>query len=195
MIRHYKKALQTKQAWRAFSLSGSRVALLVDCDFRQSRSGFSRCVSIHALRVECDSPARNNHVQTLRFNPRTPCGVRQPEQPPYQTRLEFQSTHSVWSATSSLTPLICLMEVSIHALRVECDPNAIAASAARKSFNPRTPCGVRRCLPSICTCLPEFQSTHSVWSATRHRVSVHDHGAVSIHALRVECDVGKLRRK
>ena len=32
MIRHYKKALQTKQAWRAFSLSGSRVALRVECD-------------------------------------------------------------------------------------------------------------------------------------------------------------------
>lgn len=54
MIRHYKKALQTKQAWRAFSLSDSRVALRVECDADWELWMQAAAVSIHALRVECD---------------------------------------------------------------------------------------------------------------------------------------------
>ena len=33
-------------------------------------------VSIHALLAECDSFRLHNHRSYVRFNPRTPCGVR-----------------------------------------------------------------------------------------------------------------------
>ena len=123
------------------------------------------------------------------FNPRTPCGVRQPHYGYRRKRGRFQSTHSLRSATQvhehgfvpgrvsihallaecdgvecpqdaqyfrfqsthslrSATPtgeLVTMMEtVSIHALLAECDGNPRTTKILTKSFNPRTPCGVRR---------------------------------------------------
>ena len=79
------------------------------------------CVSIHALLAECDNSSPLKRYATLRFNPRTPCGVRRttkrntktiesfnPRTPCgvrpefYLLNIEiflFQSTHSLRSAT------------------------------------------------------------------------------------------------
>ena len=85
---------------------------------------------------------------------------------PRKRRVSFQSTHSLWSATDGTGR-----------------PGSIV-----RSFNPRTPCGVRpRAAISSFSCL-RFQSTHSLWSATHLSVRLQVFRMVSIHALLVECD-------
>ena len=122
----------------------------------------------------------------------------------------FQSTHSLRSATDMYSTVETYRDVSIHALLAECDvwarlkefyaPVSIHALLAEcdcsrscyksktRSFNPRTPCGVRRRVWPGKTRRPRFQSTHSLRSATvlcRYRFFS---CSVSIHALLAECD-------
>ena len=84
-------------------------------------------------------------------------------------RVQFQSTHSLRSATPKVAPMAFSSGVSIHALLAECDDDAnrkfeelIAFQSTHslrsatiagqrkvnkyKGFNPRTPCGVRHVL-------------------------------------------------
>ena len=146
-------------------------------------------VSIHALRVECDPPNLPQKNGSKSFNPRTPCGVRRTGFPVALSLDQFQSTHSVWSATMGAPELFFVCYVSIHALRVECDTSTTSITASdwcfnprtpcgvrpvtyylgciSSRFNPRTPCGVRLSSPSWACRSSKFQSTHSVWSATR----------------------------
>ena len=79
-----------------------------------------------------------------RFNPRTPCGVRLKVIHIAKASIVFQSTHSLRSATGRCTAKRWQLEVSIHALLAECDRSASAGLTSQGSFNPRTPCGVRR---------------------------------------------------
>ena len=79
---------------------------------------------------------------------------------------QFQSTHSLRSATVLGLLLLPLRDVSIHALLAECDYLGSTKSALIRGFNPRTPCGVR-----LAT------------SLARGLVRL-----VSIHALLAECD-------
>ena len=103
--------------------------------------------------------------------------------------------------------------VSIHALLAECDPLMRCSELLNSCFNPRTPCGVRRCCTSKKQKFMKFQSTHSLRSATRHAghdppdetfQSTHSlrsatlpssfpfgRNRVSIHALLAECDSRK----
>ena len=55
----------------------------------------------------------------------------------------FQSTHSLRSATTLDPEQLAQLQVSIHALLAECDMAGSRPRHRRKSFNPRTPCGVR----------------------------------------------------
>ena len=122
-------------------------------------------VSIHALLAECDSTRERMPEPFSCFNPRTPCGVRPSTgvAPPDNKR--FQSTHSLRSATKREAEEAVKVTVSIHALLAECDQGqeeffssmlvSIHALLAEcdllcppllfnpRSFNPRTPCGVR----------------------------------------------------
>ena len=123
-------------------------------------------VSIHALLAECDLSQVNEEMNRGRFNPRTPCGVRPYSKVPSSSLMTFQSTHSLRSATQNRHMEYLVRFVSIHALLAECDSVFMAACYLLNSFNPRTPCGVRR---EPCTTSPavqEFQSTHSLRSAT-----------------------------
>ena len=125
-------------------------------------------VSIHALLAECDSRRFPRRPGKIRFNPRTPCGVRHGNQRGHGPRIP----------------------VSIHALLAECDFRVpFARSSLLISFNPRTPCGVRPvgmgahwlfCLVSIHALLAECDQ---VGGCPNH------HGIVSIHALLAECDL------
>ena len=78
-------------------------------------------VSIHALLAECDLRILQGDFHHVRFNPRTPCGVRRHGTfcPPLTTL--FQSTHSLRSATGTTSETINQTTVSIHALLAECD--------------------------------------------------------------------------
>ena len=78
----------------------------------------------------------------------------------------FQSTHSLRSATALDDLDMINMWVSIHALLAECDQRKPPLLRRRLSFNPRTPCGVRRYDRLICRIDAGFQSTHSLRSAT-----------------------------
>ena len=57
-----------------------------------------------------------------------------------------------------------------------------------KSFNPRTPCGVRRFRCWWRGQAVRFQSTHSLRSATKLKPLKKGNNYVSIHALLAECD-------
>ena len=147
----------------------------------------------------------------MRFNPRTPCGVRLIAFVPRMPCMEFQSTHSLRSATVNRPYLQGEVIVSIHALLAECDPShgyqpgqprnvsihALLAECDRNltktgikklGFNPRTPCGVRPRTASKNGPGNLFQSTHSLRSATLFLLQFIKNNAVSIHALLAECD-------
>ena len=81
-----------------------------------------------------------------------------------------------------------LYEVSIHALLAECDFIKGRKAPERESFNPRTPCGVRRMTILASSPLARFQSTHSLRSATKTPSYFVYDDYVSIHALLAECD-------
>ena len=144
------------------------------------------------------------------FNPRTPCGVRQALTDSWATDSWFQSTHSLRSATLPVVDQRRIKRVSIHALLAECDRKNRKGQCTARSFNPRTPCGVRRSpwwtkmkssrfqsthslrsatlSPSGMRLGYVFQSTHSLRSATAKHVRFLPTVHVSIHALLAECD-------
>ena len=101
-------------------------------------------VSIHALLAECDPCAPRQLRLHAGFNPRTPCGVR-------------RRVQGLGGSPSG---------VSIHALLAECDPYRLPQHKVIHSFNPRTPCGVRPVIFRTMSLVTEFQSTHSLRSAT-----------------------------
>ena len=84
-------------------------------------------VSIHALLAECDSkPFFRFFSSPDCFNPRTPCGVRQARARLVAQEMEFQSTHSLRSATESIRNQSCpRMFQSTHSLRSATAPNLI----------------------------------------------------------------------
>ena len=168
-------------------------------------------VSIHALLAECDGQPRTTKPKQKGFNPRTPCGVRLKVYINIAIISQFQSTHSLRSATVAHTTVIYPTGVSIHALLAECDGAMGLKAVPIPCFNPRTPCGVRpqqggrvRLFPRFNPRTPcgvrqktgklshgrfTFQSTHSLRSATQAPVLGGDGLIVSIHALLAECDV------
>ena len=113
-----------------------------------------------------------NCVSTLRFNARTPGGVR-PQRRQYAPdagRVSihapragcdhmfsgencpssvFQSTHPGQGATCSLTDTRQYLGVSIHAPQAGCDQASSTGKNGTLSFNPRTPGGVRHWLSQL----------------------------------------------
>ena len=79
--------------------------------------------------------------------------------------------------------------VSIHALLAECDTTSETINQTTESFNPRTPCGVRRFRRKAQVTRFRFQSTHSLRSATHGTFCPRWRTLVSIHALLAECDL------
>ena len=103
------KFLSTPSGWRATILStvlrgAQRLFLSTPCGWRDtSRSAICRCsrpISIHALRVEGDSPARLTWLSA---------------------HWPFLSTPSGWRATAGAKSYLVAPGISIHALRVEGD--------------------------------------------------------------------------
>ena len=142
--------------------SATRARYHVDSDYR---------VSIHALLAECDGAGGRRSGVSGSFNPRTPCGVRLNNGPGKSNRKEFQSTHSLRSATIDDPHAGRAEAVSIHALLAECD---WGGRPEKWRFR-------------------KFQSTHSLRSATRNGRIFRLDGDVSIHALLAECDQQGLR--
>ena len=97
-------------------------ALRVESDSRCARRFIlSTHISIHALRVESDVRRQGHRKNPDDFNPRSPCGERLTYKVQDRAIITFQSTLSVWRATTQLLRLQTHSRISIHALRVESD--------------------------------------------------------------------------
>ena len=156
----------------------------------------------------CDSVIVFGLLSVLRFNSRTPCGVRLPRNKNFGSLAGFNSRTPCGVRPESIDPFrnstvsihaprvgcdlpycveVLALVVSIHAPRVGCDsaPQHIAQSLA--SFNSRTPCGVR--LEFLFEVLLSAVSIHAPRvgcdSGAVHTLC---DKAVSIHAPRVGCD-------
>ena len=214
-------------------------ALLAECDPVSGEIDTHFPVSIHALLAECDMASPFFPGVLVGFNPRTPCGVRpsldKTEEQENQVSIhallaecdmnillgfyddiQFQSTHSLRSATHNEPGFDAKIVVSIHALLAECDMRVWPGDEVLWGFNPRTPCGVRHNGQTAKNRANTFQSTHSLRSATRinamrsrsslfqsthslRSATIHNPKGlnvqkVSIHALLAECDVPERRR-
>ena len=156
--------------------------------------GLVRAVSIHALLAECDVMSQFHLSRFNRFNPRTPCGVRHAMLSCAGPCRRFQSTHSLRSATGYCWTRRQGLSVSIHALLAECDEICNDYKNQQYGFNPRTPCGVR--LSDWFSPCPanQFQSTHSLRSATCFSGIRKTCRKVSIHALLAECDSLRMKQ-
>ena len=124
-------------------------------------------ISIHAPRVGRDERTRSARSMDTNFNPRAPCGARRPglltaprsrhfnPRAPCGARhslysmlcgaFRFQSTRPVWGATRLCMFLFDGLCISIHAPRVGRDLSSFASIRNHCDFNPRAPCGARRC--------------------------------------------------
>ena len=171
---------------------------------------WSRFQSTHSLR-SATPPPQTSFKRHERFNPRTPCGVRQDEgmqeislklvsihallaECDSRNHLAtlnntgFQSTHSLRSATQMAGLLQGIRQVSIHALLAECDGRNAFTICDLHSFNPRTPCGVRLLVEDLAVKVPGFNPRTPC--GVRHGRYAKWRGGllVSIHALLAECD-------
>ena len=124
-------------------------------------------VSIHAPRAGSDRGGQHPAQAGAGFNPRPPCGERRANGRGPDFAHQFQSTPPVRGATERLCRFGCRQEfqstppvrgatfaslrssdfstVSIHAPRAGSDVCHYSGPIASQGFNPRPPCGERRC--------------------------------------------------
>ena len=125
-------------------------------------------VSIHAPREGCDYRLRGITRRPLRFNSRTPGGVRRVRAlTPSALDVKFQFTHPGRGATRT----------------------ASSSSLWRVCFNSRTPGGVRHSSRPLQGDEVRFQFTHPGRGATPCICTALRPFGVSIHAPREGCDV------
>ena len=131
------------------------------------RTLYMQDVSIHAPRVGCDLFRGGGNGNGQKFQFTHPVWGATFITSFFHFYYEmFQFTHPVWGATNMQQWRRQLSIVSIHAPRVGCDSVATCARQATRSFNSRTPCGVRLRIKISHTINLEFQFTHPVWGAT-----------------------------
>ena len=135
------------------------------------RTSKGQSISIHALRVEGDSPPPQNGGSRKHFYPRPPGGGRLALPVNIRIRLQFLSTPSGWRAT------------------------AVSGEGIKnwKNFYPRPPGGGRLVRAEAVAPLSEFLSTPSGWRATCCILLLSVRFCISIHALRVEGDLQVIR--
>ena len=106
----------------------------------------------------------------------------------WKSRLRFQSTLPVWGATPICGFDVEVLVISIHAPRVGSDARTDFYLVHNQHFNPRSPCGERRCPRPAQPAGQEFQSTLPVWGATTPLAVMVTATNISIHAPRVGSD-------
>ena len=79
--------------------------------------------------------------------------------------------------------------ISIHAPRVGSDLISGLPEGFNVYFNPRSPCGERRCATMEASATVIFQSTLPVWGATIGDTVLYATENISIHAPRVGSDI------
>ena len=108
--------------------------------------------------------------------------------PPPCGRVTFQSTLPVWGATIANDNTHGYSQISIHAPRVGSDGPPRKGLPPGRDFNPRSPCGERRCTRPLLHPRMVFQSTLPVWGATIASPVGPMWNSISIHAPRVGSD-------
>ena len=155
-----------------------------------SEPTIAELVSIHAPREGCDRTAPRVGLWEKCFNSRTPGGVR-----PLLARRRthsngFQFTHPGRGATDGGRLGKQRRGVSIHAPREGCDLRLWYSLRTLRSFNSRTPGGVRRAVRlsviAFCSCF-NSRTPGGVRPTTYYATSSAGQ-AVSIHAPREGCD-------
>ncbi len=147
-------------------------------------------VSIHAPHTGCDTylPPVLAFVGVSIHAPHTGCDEVWPG---YWTYIdEFQFTHPIRDATPIRQPPRRRINVSIHAPHTGCDGKPPRGGGVGRSFNPRTPYGMRP-PPEKISGDPHywFQSTHPIRDATSRDLAALSSGlSVSIHAPHTGCD-------
>ena len=191
--------LSTPSAWRA---TGGRNVLGAARKLFLSTPSAWRATQAHHPHRQC----------TAHFYPRPPHGGRRFIPGGASSSGIFLSTPSAWRATrGGFSWIPILPGISIHALRMEGDAAAAAASASYSHFYPRPPHGGRQgvrlagrsgyCIsihalrmegdPSLKKSFARrrrFLSTPSAWRATGLHQRHHPEHRISIHALRMEGD-------
>ena len=129
-------------------------APLAGCDTLTAAVAKAGDISIHAPLAGCDARRGRRHFTRRHFNPRTPCWVRLKPSGKGQGTGQFQSTHPLRGATTTVIQCRCTQGFqSTHPLRGA--TRKMRARMRAKNFNPRTPCGVRLLLLSS-GCLPSY---------------------------------------
>ena len=148
-------------------------------------------ISIHALRVEGDRRWRSPAGQKRRFLS-TPSVWRATvkAQRYGQARLKFLSTPSVWRATLLALEHGVVLNISIHALRVEGDQERPLRYGRTGYFYPRPPCGGRLTEPVLLRRENYFYPRPPCGGRRLNLPSRPIERKISIHALRVEGDPG-----
>ena len=86
-----------------------------------------------------------NRVPPGHFNPRSPCGERPAVSTLSSLPALFQSTLPMRGATAFKMSLQIIGGISIHAPHAGSDENLYNLLQTVRDFNPRSPCGERRC--------------------------------------------------
>ena len=102
------------------------------------------------------------------FNPRAPCGARQPVGIYPSLICNFNPRAPCGARRSRATSSKACLPISIHAPLAGRDEAGVYPLYARRDdFNPRTPCGVRRAYDGSGAPTDVFQSTHPLRGATK----------------------------
>ena len=137
------------------------------CDENISPISSDLPISIHASRMGCDGPVLRCGEHDFYFNPRIPYGMRLQVLEAEIDKRQFQSTHPVWDATLSSSPLAPSGNFNPRIPYGMRPPERRWSPARSYHFNPRIPYGMR-------------QSGVNKWTKAV---------SISIHASRMGCDM------
>ena len=133
-----------KSNYTPFTLLVSIHAPREGCDVGTfSRQWIRKAVSIHAPREGCDGGVAKLPLQMLRFNSRTPGGVRRESRMISLKECGFNSRTPGGVRPKQGSLYRRVRRVSIHAPREGCDLQIDSTKRPRRSFNSHTPGGVR----------------------------------------------------
>ena len=102
-------------------------------------------ISIHAPLAGRDRRWSRTCSRWCYFNPRTPCGARHGCVSSISAMRLFQSTRPLRGATGAAKGITAGQAISIHAPLAGRDMQCRGTAFAGRHFNPRAPCGARRC--------------------------------------------------
>ena len=154
-------------------------------------------ISIHAPLAGCDrNRAAQDHQDPISIHaPLAGCDVS-PSVVYTSPARAFQSTHPLRGATGDTKLTVTPAKISIHAPLAGCDAWRRRSPSETAYFNPRTPCGVRRCSNRRCIgCAGYFNprtpcGVRPVSAASGYRIR-----RISIHAPLAGCDYAAVVRQ